>query len=735
MNRISWRPVSLLLLAFWTYLSPLSAQKAYTDSLEKVLSATKDPKRQMSLMNELSGSLAKTQPDRSIEYAKKALDIAQKLDNRPAIASGYTNIGNFYFIKGNYPEALKNYLASGKIMEDMGDQKGIAGSYTGIGNVYYAQNDIPHAKEYYLKALKIRESLNDKYGMTGCYNNLGNLCQMEKNYAQALDYHHRSLKLKLELGDRKGLSSSYGNIGLSLYELGQYDSALVYQQKALALRQELNNKAGQAGSYINIGNIYEKQGKEAEAIQYMEKAVELSKALDYKDALKGAYSSLSAAYEKQGNTAKSLEYYKLYTEVKDTMLNAESAKQLLTLQTVYETDKKQKEIVLLTKEREIQDLVLQKQEQELEKQAFENEKKRTQIELLNKQRQIQHLDLQKKESELMTQKLATEAKSKEIRLQQAELETQKLVRNFIIAGLAMTLLLAFFIFRSYQQKKRSNLELADKNEKIQHAYKIIELNRDEIALKNKDIQDSINYAQRIQQAILPPADLIRSVFPESFVLYQPRDVVSGDFYSFIEKNGRTIIAAVDCTGHGVPGAFMSMIGTDQLNQIIVENGITTPSEILSRLNKGIKHALKQTHDDAESKDGMDIAICAFDLVNGTVEYAGAQRPLWCVTNGELKEIKADDVSIGGTTSEDHRFNNHVISYSKGDVFYLFSDGYVDQFGGDNGKKFMSRRFRELVLDIHSKPMSEQHTALMTNFNSWKKDIHQVDDVLVMGVKV
>jgi tetratricopeptide (TPR) repeat protein/serine phosphatase RsbU (regulator of sigma subunit) len=723
------RRYSLVILPLLILLSfRLPAQRSYTDSLEKVLASSRDPAKRMVLLNQLSNALAKTNPERSLDYALKALDLAEKQNNKVAIASGSTNVGNSYFIKGNYPQALKMYLAAEKMLNELGDRKGMAGSYMGIGNVYYTQGDLPKAREYYLKAMVIREELNDKNGMSGCYNNLGNLYQMEKSFEKALEYHQKSLKLKLELGDYKGLSSSYGNIGLSLFEMGQYDSALVYQQKALKLRQELNNKAGQSASYINIASIYEKMGRQQEAITYLEKALELSKSLGYKEGEKNAYASLSNAWEKQGDFAKSLEYFRLYSEVKDTLLNEDTRKQVATLQTIYETEKKEKEIILLTKERAIQDLVLQQQEDELIRQTFENEKKRAEIELLTQQKRLQAMEIEKKQGEIERQKLLAEANARELR-------AQRMVRNFTIAGLGMVMLLAFFIYRGYRLKKKSNIELSKRNEEIRKAYTIIEQNRDEIAQKNKDIQDSINYAQRIQQAILPPIPSIKAAFPDSFVLYKPRDIVSGDFYAFIEKNGKTIVAAVDCTGHGVPGAFMSMIGTDQLNQIIMEHNITRPAEILSRLNKGIRQALKQGDEDSDSRDGMDIAICAFDLKSNVVEFAGAQRPLWYISNGVFTEIKANELPIGGSTAEDYSFTNHTFGYSPGDAFYLFSDGYVDQFGGAQGKKFMSRRFKELVMDIYSRPMNDQHALLLDSFEHWKQDIDQVDDVLVLGVRV
>lgn len=724
---VPWRYILPVFLCLGLITKTSHAQKAYADSLEKVLAASTDAKKRVALMNQLSAQYVKTNPEKSHDHARKALELAQKTKNLAGEAASYICLGNHYYIKGKYPESLRNYISAENILEELNDRKGVGGIYMGIGNVYSAQNNLPEARSYYEKALAVLTELGDKGGMSNCYNNLGSLYHLEKDFKKGLEYHRKGLQMKLQMNDHRGLSSSYGNIGIMFYELQQYDSALIYQDKALKLRMELNNKGGQAGSYISIGNILEKLNRSKDAITNLEKGVEIAKQVDYKEMLRSGYASLSSIHEKQGDTIRAFGYYKLYSVLKDTMLNAETAKQVATLQTVYETEKKEKEIVLLTKEREIQDLVLQRQEQELMKQSFENEKKQTEIELLNKQRQIQELDLQRKEGELKAQKLLTEAKEREA-------ETDRMIRNFFMGGLGMTMMLAFFIYRGYAHKKKANIELANRNEKIRQAYKIIELNRDEIAQKSKDIQDSINYAQRIQEAILPPVSEIAATFRESMILFKPRNVVSGDFYAFAQKNGKTVLAAVDCTGHGVPGAFMSMIGNDQLNQIIGEQGITQPAEILSRLNRGIRQSLKQT-EESESRDGMDIAICTFDHATNTVEYAGAQRPLWYISKGTFCEIKGNDISIGGTTPGDYSFTSHSFGYSAGDVFYMFSDGYADQFGGHNGKKFMNKRFRELLSEIHMQPLEKQKELLLNNFESWKNDTEQVDDVLVVGVRV
>ncbi|MBI3502936.1 MAG: SpoIIE family protein phosphatase [Bacteroidetes bacterium] len=259
----------------------------------------------------------------------------------------------------------------------------------------------------------------------------------------------------------------------------------------------------------------------------------------------------------------------------------------------------------------------------------------------------------------------------------------------------------------------------------------------ELAQKNKDITSSIQYAKRIQDAILPTREQIQKHFPESFVLFKPKDIVSGDFYWFGEKNGKKIAACVDCTGHGVPGAFMSMIGTNLLNQIILEDGVTEPSAILSALNHGVRSALKQgANAEIETTDGMDIAFCSFDVNKREMQFSSAQRNLIIVRENNLEKIDGNKFPIGGAQLDAERiFTNHFRPLKKGEMFYMFSDGYADQFGGERGKKFMVKKLHETLLSLHTLPLTEQKILLEKTLEDWRGSYNQVDDVLVIGIRM
>jgi serine phosphatase RsbU (regulator of sigma subunit) len=261
----------------------------------------------------------------------------------------------------------------------------------------------------------------------------------------------------------------------------------------------------------------------------------------------------------------------------------------------------------------------------------------------------------------------------------------------------------------------------------------------EIEIKHREVIDSVNYAKRIQEAVLPSLSEIERSFPQSFVLFKPRDIVSGDFYWFSEKENAVIIASIDCTGHGVPGAFMSLIGNTLLNHIVNEKGVTDPAEILNHLNKEVNFSLRQSDTGSQSRDGMDVALCVFEKNNQhpiqTLKYAGANRPLYIVSSGELKEVKADKFPIGGWDNDTLKsFTTHVIDLQENTAIYIASDGYADQFG-QNDKKLKTKKFKEMLLEIQSNTMPEQKSVLDNYIESWKGNQEQTDDILVIGIRV
>ena len=603
--------------------------------------------------------------DSALESFAKALTIFEEIKYKKGIAISYNNIGVIYWIQGNYEMALNNYLKALKIREEGGDKHGIASSYTNIGIIYENQGNYEMALEKYFKSLKILEEIGSTSGMASLYNNIGIIYTNKANYEMALVNHSKSLKINESAGNKQGMAYSYVNIGNVYENQNNFASALNSYLKALEINEKIGDKLGLAASYSCIGSVYMKQEKLPESYRYLFESMVLFKEIGNTEGIKEVYGSMSDLFEKKGDYKQSYHYYKLFSDFKDTLFNEQSAKQIAEMNTKYDSEKKDKELLR-------KDIEISKQLTETEKQNFQ--------------------------------------------------------RNTFIVGFVLVLVLVFFIFKGYRQKKAANGLLEEKNTLIENQKKLMEE-------KNIKITDSINYAKRIQLAILPSQELIKSFLPDSFIFFRPKDIVSGDFYWFAEKQGKLIIAVADCTGHGVPGAFMSMIGNTLLNEIVNVKNIAEPGQILNRLNKGIVKLLHQDDNDSNTQDdGMDITILSIDKTNTEIEFAGANHFSYIFNKTKLETLKGDVFSIGGMFgSEDINFSSQKIKIEKGHTLYLFTDGFVDQFGGEKNTKFLTGRFEQLLKSVQQFDIVQQQEKVTAAFDNWKGINKQLDDVLVVGI--
>lgn len=451
--------------------------------------------------------------------------------------------------------------------------------------------------------------------------------------------------------------------------------------------------------------------------------------------------------------------------------------QELFAQTEYQLEEEKEKSAKQKKEIALQKSQIEKQKQEIKlqkdsiaiQQAEIEKQKATLSELLQKviatQKSLknknevlnkQSIEIEKQKADINKQ-LATlnklgndiEEKKKRIEKQEKVLNDQlkkiKIQQLFIVVFVVFILLLvalAYFVFKAYRIKKQANILLENKNREITEQNVEIQKQRDKLAVQNveilrqkEEIMDSIHYASRIQKAILPPESVIKNILPEHFILNKPRDIVSGDYYWMTKKEKKTIIVAADCTGHGVPGAFMSMLGIAFLNEIVNKNDIVCASEILNQLRQNVMRSLHQTGQDMEAKDGMDLALCIIDQEYSDLEYAGAYNPLYHIRQNKLSVIKADRMPVSIHMKANKPFTKHSVKLEKGDCIYMFSDGYADQFGGEHNRKFMSKRFKKLLINIHIKPMQEQHSILNKTIEDWQGNHPQVDDILVLGLRI
>ncbi|HTB05607.1 MAG TPA: tetratricopeptide repeat protein [Bacteroidia bacterium] len=655
------------------------------DSLKRAVSIAKSDTEKANIMHDLVvdlitiGHYPQADSLQTIE-----MKLSQKSDFKKGIAEAILNKGIIQYYQGDYPEGLSSLFNSLKLCENINDKHGKASSILYIGYIYEGQGDAKRAMDYFTQSSKLFEELNDDdYDATAIIN-IGNLySNLLHDYGRAMGYYIKSMKLFTKAKDDDGVGSALKDIGnMYLFEKDTAE-AIENLEKGQNIFKELNDNEGFAQAEISLGNIYLGQKKYSKALEYAENANQLGKGIGSFVDIKESEKLLSSIYFITKDNVKSLLHYKAYIAAKDSLTNQENTKKSIRTEMNFEFEKKQ---TIAKAEQDQKDL-----------------------------------------------------------LQQAQVRKQRLIIYFISGIVLLFLCLAIFVFRSYLQKQKANKELDIRNRKIEAAYRVIEE-------KNLEITDSINYAKRIQHAILPDEEVLKKILPQSFVLFMPKDIVSGDFYFVKESKDTIFLAAADCTGHGVPGAFMSMIGSEKLHEAVQQSNDT--AQILQVLNKGIKSSLHQSGSES-TRDGMDIALISMAPLNspegGTLSksptseggeavvlnFSGANRPLWIIRKGaaEIEELKADKKAIGGFTEEEQSFERKEISLNKGDTFYIFSDGYADQFGGEQGKKLSTRKFKEILLNIQNKSMLEQRTYLEGFIDSWKAEKEQLDDILIIGVRI
>ncbi|MCF8378007.1 MAG: tetratricopeptide repeat protein [Bacteroidales bacterium] len=701
---------------------------------------------------------------KALEYSELAMSIAQKINYKEEMAQAVFYKGNIYNRLNDSEKSLEAYFQALELRKDLGNLDKIADVLNNIGGYYTSRSDFANAIEYYNQTLEIRRQTGVKRSIGIVLNNLGNQYLQLGDYDKAIENYREASEIFKEIKFNRGTAATLTGMAIIYENLFQYNSALDLYKEVLEIRKQQKDEYELANTLSNIGITYAHMFNDSlerlfgpyyedsvlltknkpdlimgrESISYNLQALEKRKKIGDNWGLSVTLANLGNMYLYHGNfdEARSCfnQWLSLPVEVHDDdtkfaiqigLGKLEKFQGNYNSAIVYFTralkiaDKINKKLHIKISTENLSDIYARIGNYE---QAFNYYKRYHQVyDSLNQERTRDQI------SEMQV-KYESEAKEKEnelLRKDQLINETKlKNSRRALIAAIIVVLIFVALIIQLIRQnayKKKANLQLARKNRLITE--------------QTKEITDSIQYASRIQNAILPPEEYIKSLLPEHFLIYRPRDIVSGDYYWMTEKNGKIITMVADCTGHGVPGAFMSMLGVAFLNEIISKHENPKVDLILNELRAQVIKSLHQTGKEGENQDGMDVSLYIIDSATLELDYAGANNPLIMFRGNEMIELKGDKMPIGIHTNADKPFTRLSYKLEKGDMLYTFSDGYPDQFGGLEGKKFMIKRFKSLLSEIHTKNPSEQKKVLEKTLDDWMKNSNQIDDIIVMGVRI
>lgn len=626
----------------------------------------------------------------------------------------YNNLGIISTESGNPTKGLEYYNMALEIRKELGFKNAIASSYLNIGGAQSSLGNSAVAIENYYRALKtynlMLEAAEDsaeipsiKSGLIDTYNGIGNVQNMLGNFDLALENYHLAHEYCQEINDKRRTASALNNIGIIHGQKEENEKALEYFEASLEIKSELGDLRGVSSAYINIGSVKQTLKLMDEAIESFNKSLEISTEIEDMVGIMNGHLALGKAHNRIDQPDKAISYLNPGLAITLPSLNKsllkdfhaelnESYRKKGDFRQAYE------HIRLfyayddsLKNEEEMRAILQQEIKYDYDMKAVQDSV------AFSKQQEIDRIEIQRKN---------------------AELSAKRNQQYALYGGMALVIVFLIILFK--------RLKISQEQKRIIEEKNLI------VVQKNQEILDSITYAQRIQKAILPPSAEIEKHLKNNFILYQPKDIVAGDFYWMEAQKETVLFAAADCTGHGVPGAMVSVICNGALNRSVREFGLTDPGEILDKTREIVLDEFKKSEDDV--KDGMDIALCA---LNGKkLQYAGAHNPLWIVRKGatEIEEIKANKQPIGKFDFSSN-YTTHEIDLNEGDTFYIFSDGFANQFGGESGKKLKTGNFKKLLLSIQDKSIKQQKTFLSDYFKKWKGGFEQLDDVCIVGVKV
>jgi serine phosphatase RsbU (regulator of sigma subunit)/tetratricopeptide (TPR) repeat protein len=704
--------------------------------------------------------------DKAGEYFDRSQQLKESTDPQKIIILKMAAIN--YDRSGNSKKALILYEKLADMASETKDTVLLCNALSHQSNIHKKKRDFEKSLKTDLLLEDIYTTLQNDEALHQIQNAIAYNYFHLKNYEAGSYYFQKSIhSFNADRSEKtlKTLVYPYINLGVCYQNIFDYNKAIEALNHARRIGKDEGMLREKTIAENILANIYLIKGDYYNASLIIRDAVQTAEKLDDKKILLESYLIYSKILKAGNDPINALNYYERYLALNDSMTREKQAAEHLYQQKLIYHEQLEKQLKMKRAEEEMQDLTIKKVQ-------LESEKKEKELVLLKRERELEKSEKERleqalkiaqqaqknilhekeimgleKENKLKEQKILLEEKEKkriqqENKLLESEKKREEEARKRVTLLLFFLILIAMLIFGgllALQRKNRllhkqkqiiedTNLNLEQKNEEIT-------VQRDLIETKNSEITASINYAKRIQEALLPDPGFIKDATSDSFVFFLPKDIVSGDFYWGGTYGDRTFILAADCTGHGVPGAFMSMLGNSYLSEIINENKHRPANEILNLLRAMIIRSLKQEKIDSTSKDGMDAALCIINKKEKTLEFAGANNPLYHIRNETLSIIKGDRMPVGIHMFSEKPFTQETIRYNPGDVFYVFSDGFPDQFGGEKGKKYKYIPFRNFLLSIHKKPFHEQKKILHEELTTWMGDQEQVDDILVIGFKV
>lgn len=675
------------------------------DSLKQVAfdENSEDTLRAGAFLN-LAGWHYQSNSDTALFFCHEAETLAERANWSEGRIEAYGWLGYLYnYAKGDLEKAIMYNDKSMEIARAEGDMTAVATLLNNNSVIYSTWGKHKKAMDCHMEALQIHESSGNKQEYARTLNSIAMLMKNQGFIEKALEIYDVSLQMRREVGEKADIGETLNNIGVIYVIQGDHEGALELYRESLELRREAGNPSEVANSLNNIGNVLSNMGQFDSALVYLFQSLELREEHGLAPGICESSIDIGFAYHKKGLLKEAKEYslrgYEMAVDFGNVRLIKNSSN---TLYRLYAEEGNKAEafdyyFTHITMRDSMMNSETQRETVQLEAQYS-----------YDKQKAIDDANREKEK-----------ALSEEI---------QKRQRLMIIAGgVGLLLVVGFliFVFNRLRLTKKQKSVIEQQKLEVESAHEILEE-------KNTEILDSIAYAKRIQSAILPPDELMQELLPKSFVLYLPKDIVAGDFYWLEQKGDKVLFAAADCTGHGVPGAMVSVICNNGLNRSVREHGIVEPGKILDKTREIIISEFEKSKE--EVKDGMDIALVSLDKNNSSLQFAGAHNPLWLIRNNELIELKADKQPVG-KFDKLTPYTTQNLKLETGDVFYIFSDGYADQFGGEKGKKMKSKGLKELLLSIHLKELDEQQEILRSHFEEWKGELEQLDDVCIIGVRV